>query len=109
MLFISQEEPPKCRLCTVCWTDLEFSTAQITKKKSLKMEMGCLIEKAISGLSLSLSFIPGVHVCREPSLEAKGSDVQEGFWVLSQSTGTSVFPSVQWGGSCPAAQASYLV
>lgn len=79
------------------------------KKKSLKMEMGCLIEKAISGLSLSLSFIPGVHMCREPSLEAKGSDVQEGFWVLSQSTGTSVFPSVQWGGSCPAAQASYLV
>lgn len=73
------------------------------------METGCLIEKAISGLSLSLGSTSGVQVCREPSLEARGSDVQEGFGVLSRSTGTSVFPSVQWGGSWPAAQASYLV
>lgn len=59
MLFISQEETPKCRVGTVCWTDLEFSTAQLTKKKkkSLKMEIGCLIEKEISGLSLFVSWL----------------------------------------------------
>ena len=40
MLFISQEETPKCRVGTVCWTDLEFSTAQLTKKKKKIIENG---------------------------------------------------------------------
>ena len=43
--------------CLLDRSGISHSSAYQKKKKSLKMEIGCLIEKEISGLSLFVSWL----------------------------------------------------
>lgn len=106
---------PKCNAGAPCWTDLEFSIAQTDYwGNSWKVGTGwILIEKICRENNFWSFFFLSWLYFREPSVEGAfswnlclwGGRQIIWFWIVNQSTGSSVFPSVQWGNIWPSVQA----